>query len=189
MVISKCFTLTVSSAGSDGLDEVASLPASLGRERSHESGSAPTACSRAPGSMDVFAVGAAGALLHATWHAAGFSEFESPGGIDLPGTREAPIAGQVSACSCGDRRVGVFARSSRLPVEEGTTRLDVFVRGLHGDLLHSFWGGQGWKVFESLGMPRSIGTGAPIPFTRGSLACAWEKFRHDVLARGAGGKL
>src|SRR6266480_4845949 len=82
-----------------------------------------------------------------------------------------PISGQVSACNCGDRRMGVFAR------------------GPGGDLLHSWWDGQGWNVFESLGMPRSPSTGAWIPFTGISLACAWEKFRLDVFARAADGKL
>ena len=193
--------------------------------------SAPSACSRVPGRMDVFAIGAAGALLHATWDAAGFSEFESLGGIDLPNTSPGPISGQVSACNCGDRRMGVFARGPAgdlllkwwngsawspfaslgspqepdcvypavrraAPISSapagcggGTTRLDVFARGPRGDLLHSWWDGQGWNVFESLGMPRSPSTGAWIPFTGISLACAWEKFRLDVFARAADGKL
>ncbi len=193
--------------------------------------SAPAACSRAPGRMDVFAVGAAGALLHATWDGSGFSEFESLGGIDLPGVGPTPLAGQVSACNCGDRRMGVFARgpagdlllkwwngsgwspfsslgspqerdtvypavqraapiaSAPVACGGGTTRLDVFVRGPRGDLLHSRWDGKEWKVFESLGGPRSPATGARILFTGASLACAWEKFRLDVFARGADGKL
>ena len=193
--------------------------------------SAPTACSRSPGRMDVFAVGAAGALLHSTWDGEGFSEFESLGGIDLPGTTPAPLSGPVSACNCGDRRMGVFARGpagelllkwwngsgwspfaslgspqepdglypavrravplSSAPVAcgGGTTRLDVFARGPRGDLLHSFWDGKEWNTFTSLGMPRSPATGARIPFTGISLACAWEKYRLHVLARAADGKL
>jgi hypothetical protein len=192
--------------------------------------SAPSVCSRVSGQMDVFAIGAAGALLHATWDPAGFSELESLGGIDLPNTSSGPISGHVSACSCGDRRMGVFARgpagdlllkwwngsawsafaSLGSPQEPdclypavrraasissapaacggGATRLDVFARGPRGDLLHSWWDGQEWHVFESLGMPRSP-TGAWIPFTGISLACAWEKFRLNVFARAADGKL
>jgi hypothetical protein len=193
--------------------------------------SGPSACSRAPGRMDVFAVGAAGALLHATWDGTGFSEFESLGGIDLPGMREMPIAGPVSASSCGDRRMGIFARGPagdlllkwwngsewspfsslgspqerepaypavqfQVPIGSapvgcggGTTRLDVFVRGPHGDLLHSVWDGKDWKVFASIGAPRAPASGARIPFTGASMACAWERFRLNVLARGADGKL
>jgi hypothetical protein len=193
--------------------------------------SAPAACSRGPGRMDVFAVGAAGALLHATWDAAGFSEFESLGGIDVVGAMPAPIAGSVSACNCGDRRMGVFARGPAgdlllkwwngsdwspfaslgspqecdevypaarraVPISSapagcggGTTRLDVFARGPRGDLLHRRWDGKEWNFFESLGMPRSRTTGARIPFTGMSLACAWEKYRLDVFARAADGKL
>src|SRR5205085_6042916 len=66
--------------------------------------SAPVACSREPGKMDVFAVGAAGALLHATRDAAGFTEFESLGGIEPQAERaESPISGPISACNCGPR--------------------------------------------------------------------------------------
>lgn len=193
--------------------------------------SAPSACSRVPGRMDVFAIGAAGALLHATWDPAGFSEFESLGGIDLSNTSPGPISGQVSACNCGGRRMGVFARGPAgdlllkwwngsawspfaslgspqeadcvypavrraAPISSapaacggGTTRLDVFARGPRGDLLHTWWDGQEWNLFESLGMPRSPSTGALIPFTGISLACAWQKFRLDVFARAADGKL
>jgi hypothetical protein len=37
-------------------------------------------------------------------------------------------------------------------------------------------------------MPRS-GTGEPIPFTGFSLACAWGRWRLDVFANAADGKL
>jgi hypothetical protein len=193
--------------------------------------SAPSACSRAPGRMDVFVIGAAGALLHATWDATGFGEFESLGGVELPNTKPGPVSGQISACNCGDSRIGIFARGpagdlllkwwngsgwspftslgspqepdclypavrraapiSSAPVAcgGGTSRLDVFTRGPRGDLLHSSWDGQQWTLFASMGMPRSPSTGAWIPFTGISLACAREKFRLDVFARAADGKL
>ncbi len=191
----------------------------------------PAACSRAPGRMDVFAIGSAGALLHATWDKGGFTEFESLGGIDSAAGNASPIAGPISACNCGERRMGVFARGPNgdlrlkwwsgsewspfeslgspqesdqtypaarraVPISSGpaacgggTTRLDVFTRGPRGDLLHSVWDGKDWNLFASMGMPRSPTTGARIPFTGASLACAWEKFRLSVIARAADGKL
>src|SRR5260370_41149837 len=67
--------------------------------------SAPAACSRAPGWMDVFAVGAAGALLHTTWQGNDFAEFESLGGVAREGRAEEPLAGPISATSCGGQAV------------------------------------------------------------------------------------
>ncbi len=195
--------------------------------------SAPTACSRAPGHMDVFAVGAAGGLLHCTWDGAAFSEFESLGGAIPPGAAEgtAPIAGSISACSCGGKAMGVFARGAfgdlllkwwndakwtpfaslgtpedrdpsypvvgrAVPLAGppaacggGSTRLDVFARGPGGDLLHRWWDGKSWSVFESMGMPRSASSSLRIPFTGPSLACVWGKYRLDVFARAADGRL
>src|SRR5260370_22038545 len=77
--------------------------------------SAPAACSRAPGWMDVFAVGAAGALLHTTWHGNDFAEFESLGGVAREGRAEEPLAGPISATSCGGqaRRVSAAGRPGR----------------------------------------------------------------------------
>jgi hypothetical protein len=70
----------------------------------------------------------------------------------------------------------------------GRTRLDVFARGPDGDLLRRVWNGTTWTRAESLGMPRSA-AGAAIPFTGPSLACAWGRWRLDVFAQAADGKL
>ena len=191
---------------------------------------APAACSRVPGQMDVFAVGPAGELLHSVWDRSGFSEVETLGGLPNARGSDLPICGGISAASCGDTAMAVFARGSTgellvkwwnggawapfakvhsldeldpashfidvpLPLTSapvacggGTTRLDVFARGPGGDLLHRAWNGAAWTRAESLGMPRSA-TGEPIPFTGFSLACAWGRWRLDVFASAADGKL
>ncbi len=195
--------------------------------------SAPTACSRAPGRMDVFAVGAAGALLHSTWEGQGFGEFESLGGVPAGGGSDAtaPIAGPISAFSCGPKAMGVVARGSGgdlllkwwngaswtafvslgAPQERdsvypavlravplsgspaaaggGSTRLDVVARGPGGDLLHKWWDGKIWSAFQSLGLPHPGSPPAPAPFSGASLACVWGRYRLDVFARAADGKL
>jgi hypothetical protein len=195
--------------------------------------SAPTACSRASGQMDVFVVGASGGLLHSCWSAAGFTEFESLGGVASPraGDPESPLAGPVSACNCGNRRMGIFGRGASghlllkwwsgaswspfaslgAPEERdptypavlrpvplsgppaacggGSTRLDVFARGPAGDLLHRVWDGKGWSAFESLGWAHGPAGGAPVSFTGSSLACVWDRYRLDVFARAADGRL
>src|SRR5438445_165695 len=96
---------------------------------------APTACSRAPGRMNVFAVGAAGALLHTEWSDAGFEGFESLGGAPSAGAT-APVHGPISACACG-------------------SRMGVFARGAAGDLLLQWWDGARWSGFASLGAPET----------------------------------
>ena len=57
-----------------------------------------------------------------------------------------------------------------------------------GDLLRRVWNGTAWTRAESLGMPRSA-SGEPIPLTGFSLACAWGRWRLDVFATAADGKL
>jgi hypothetical protein len=71
----------------------------------------------------------------------------------------------------------------------GSARADVFVRGPLGDLLHSFWDGNLWSALQSIGRPQAAEGGQPIPFTGGPIACAWGKFRLDVFATGADGRL
>ena len=193
--------------------------------------SAPAACCREPGRMDVFAVGSAGALLHATRDDTGFSEFESLGGIEGGGGRSEPIPGAIAAGNCGSRgarrvrprsrwdfllkwwngsrwsgsspsgrprrRIRPIRRSQRavplasapIACGRGATRLDVFARGPRGDLLHKWWDGKTWSGFESLGMPVSAHSGARIPFTGGSMTCAWSRDQLDVFARGADGNV
>jgi len=191
---------------------------------------APTACSREPGQMDVFAVGPAGELLHTSWSGSAFSELESLGGLAAPRGADLPICGAISAAACGSSAMAVFARGTagellvkwwnagvwapfvpvRSPEETdpalrfvevplpltsapvacggGRTRLDVFARGPAGDLLRRIWNGTAWTRAESLGMPRST-AGKPIPLTGFSLACAWGRWRLDVFATAADGKL
>jgi len=191
---------------------------------------APAACSRAPGQMDVFAVGPSGELLHCVWDRSGFSEVEALGGLPSGSEADLPICGGISAAACGDAAMAVFARGPAgellvkwwkagawapfakvhsldeldpashfvdvpLPLTSapvacggGTTRLDVFARGPGGDLLGRTWNGASWTRAQSLGMPRSA-AGEPIPFTGFSLACAWGRWRLDVFASAADGKL
>jgi len=134
---------------------------------------APSACSRAPGRMDVFAVGAAGALLHTTWDGEAFGEFESLGGLGPRG--EAPIAGPISACNCG-------------------SAMAVFTRGAPGDLLLKWWNGSSWSAFESLGAPREPDSlypavGVLVPLSSAPVACGGGSTRLDVFARGPRGDL
>src|SRR5207302_1156077 len=116
------------------------------------------ACSTGPEEIQLLARGAEGELLHGTlrgneWDGSAWSPFASLGSPQEPDCvypavrRAAPISSAPAGCG------------------GGTTRLDVFARGPRGDLLHSWWDGQEWNVFESLGMPRSPSTGAWIPFT------------------------
>jgi hypothetical protein len=132
----------------------------------------PSASSREPGTLDVYAVGAAGDLLHSSWDESGFGEFVSLG---HPAS-EMPFASPVSACSCGPRRVALFAR------------------GLAGDLLLKWWDGDNWSPFRSLGAPEEDdvfypGNPRPSPLSGAPVACAGGTRRIDVFARGAGGDL
>src|SRR5258708_24087419 len=70
---------------------------------------APAACSCAPGWMDVFAVGAAGALLHSTWHENEFTEFVSLRGVAREGRADEPLARPLSATRCGPPSIPVPA--------------------------------------------------------------------------------
>jgi hypothetical protein len=70
----------------------------------------------------------------------------------------------------------------------GSTRADVFVRGPRGDLLHSFWNGDLWSTLQSIGRPGAE-DGELIPFMAGPIACSWGRFRLDVFAVAADGKL
>jgi hypothetical protein len=193
--------------------------------------SAPTACSRNPGEMDVFALESSGRLLHSAWGSAGFTEFEPLGSVVLADGRSEPVRGPISACNCGVRSMAIAARgasgdllvkwwdsakwspfaslgfatapdpiypavdfpaplaSAPVACGGGLTRLDVFARGQHGDLLHKFWDGKNWSFFASLGRPRPGPDGVPIALTGVSLACVWGKFQLDVFACASDGKL
>jgi hypothetical protein len=137
---------------------------------------APSACSRARGQMDVFAVGASGALLHTTWNGSEFSELQSLRGIPWRGGRELPISGAISAAACGSRSMGVFARGS------------------HGELLVKWWDGVSWSPFASVTAPDETDPineliEIPMPLASAPAACGGGAGRLDVFARSPGGDL
>ncbi len=69
-------------------------------------------------------------------------------------------------------------------------RLDVFVRGPGGDLLHKGWNGEGWSGFESLWMPLTRDAEPQrLPFLGPVTACTWGENRLDVFARALDGHL
>ena len=139
--------------------------------------SAPSACSRAPGSMDVFAVGAAGMLLHSTWDGTEFSELEPVGGIPPPGGgADAAVPPPISACACGPRAIAVA------------------VRGAAGDLVVKWWNAGSWGPFASVGIPSEPDPIYPIvpitmPLTSAPAVCGGGSARLDAFARGARGDL
>jgi hypothetical protein len=139
--------------------------------------SAPSACSRAPGRMDVFAVGSSGGLVHSAWDGAGFAEFESLGGVVLmEGRAEEPVRGPISACSCGASAMAIAAR------------------GAAGDLLVKWWNGAKWTPFASLGFatePDSVypAVNFSCPIASAPVACGGGSTRLDVFARGPEGDL
>ncbi len=138
--------------------------------------SPPSVCSRAPGSMDVFAVGAAGALLHSQWNGKEFGEFESLGGIATAGRGDDPIPNGVAATSCGARAIAVVTR------------------GAAGDLLVKWWSGASWTAFASVGLPEEPDPTYPavpcqVPLSGLPVASGGGSTRLDVFARGQRGDL
>jgi hypothetical protein len=135
------------------------------------------ACNCGDRRLAVLTRGLAGDLLVKWWDGAGWTAFESIGtpqedDLYYPGNpRAIPLSGPPVACG------------------GGSARLDAFARGAGGDLMHRSWDGAGWGEFSSLGMPLSPEPPGAVPFTAGSLACAWGKYRLDVFAAAADGKL
>jgi len=126
--------------------------------------------------MDVFAVGSAGALLHATWDERGFGEFESLGGIESGQGRSEPVTGAIAACACGPRAMAVLTR------------------GPGGDVLLKWWNGTRWSGFESLGAPQEPDATYPavqraVRLASAPIACGRPAPRLDVFARGPRGDL
>ncbi|MBN1630072.1 MAG: S-layer homology domain-containing protein [Thermoleophilia bacterium] len=87
--------------------------------------SAPAACSRGHGLIDVFAGGANGTVLHRAWNGS-WSEWEDLGGDMKPGSDPAAVSW-------------------------GGDRLDVFIRGNDDALWHTWRDSSGWSPWESLG--------------------------------------
>jgi hypothetical protein len=134
------------------------------------------ACTCGPTALAVFVRGLRGDLLLKWWDGAKWSDFASLGMPELPDPAypavsvPAPLTGAPAACSWGEHR------------------LDVFVRGERGDLLHKSWDGRQWSAFESLGMPIDD-DGDAVPFTGAVTACSSGIGALDVLARAADGRL
>ena len=138
--------------------------------------SAPVACSRSPGSMDVFALGASGDLLHTPWDGNEFAEFESLGPAVTEGTAAAPVPAPICVTACGSRSIALNARGAR------------------GDLLVKWWDGANWSPFTSLGLasePDQIYPAAqvPAPLSGPPVCAGGGSARLDVFARGQRGDL
>jgi hypothetical protein len=97
--------------------------------------SAPAACSRTDGLIDVFARGADGALMHGVWGVSGWSGWEDLGGF-------------------------LKAGSDPVAVSWGPDRLDVFVRGEDDALWHKWGDGSWWSEWSNLGGTLSSGPAA-----------------------------
>jgi Repeat of unknown function (DUF346) len=137
---------------------------------------APVACSRTPGTMDVFAVGAGGALLHSAWDGKDFAEFESLGSVANDSGIEYPVLPPISATACGARSIAVAARGAR------------------GDLLVKWWDGAKWAPFASLGLPGEPDSvypaiDVPVPLSSAPVCAGGGTTRLDVFARGPRGDL
>jgi hypothetical protein len=124
----------------------------------------------------VFARASTGELLIKWWNGKSWTDFISLGSYEVPDPDypvvhlTTPLTGPPAACSWGPRR------------------LDVFVRGAAGQLLHRRWEGKEWSHFQSLGMPLSTDH-VPLPFTGTIAACSWGAGRLDVIARALDGRL
>ena len=88
--------------------------------------SAPAACCRGYGLIDVFARGAGGTVVHMAYGEAGWSQWQDLGGSVKPGSHPAAVSW-------------------------GRNRVDVFTRGDDDALWHAWWDGSSWSAWESLG--------------------------------------
>ena len=136
--------------------------------------SGPVACSSLPGTMDVFALGASGNLLHSPWDGKEFAEFESLGAAVTDGG--APVVPPISVTACGVRSMAVATRGPR------------------GDLLVKWWDGTKWSPFASLGLgaePDQLypAVKVPVPLSGPPVCAGGGSTRLDVFARGQRGDL
>ena len=104
--------------------------------------SAPAACSMASGLIDVFARGATGSVVHASWDGANWSGWEDLGGSAKAGSDPAAVSW-------------------------GPGRIDVFIRGTDDALWHKWWDGDAWSDWESLGGILTAGPAAAYRATGG----------------------
>ena len=147
-----------------------------GAQRSMPLSGRLTACCCGADRMAVFARGSRGDLMLKWWDGARWSEFASLGwpeeqAEDYPAvTVAAPLTGPPSSCSWGRER------------------LDVFVRGARGEVLHKWWDGRTWSAFVSLGMPVDAERRL-LPSTGALAACSWGPGRLDVFTRAVDGNV
>ena len=133
------------------------------------------ACRCGEAGTAIFLRGFQGDLLMKWGDAAGWSDYASLGAPEIadpgyPAMRvPASLSGPPAVCSWG------------------AGRIDVFVRGPHGDILHKIWNGADWGEFESLGMP--VVDEEAIPFTGAVTACTRLVGALDVVARAVDGRL
>lgn len=136
------------------------------------------ACACGAAGMGVFALGPLGDLLLTWWDGMQWSGFTSLGAPEVSNDLypalavTVPLAGPPAACSWG------------------SNRLDAFVRGQGGDLLHKWWDGEVWSDYESLWMPLTADAEPQrLPFLGPVTACTWGESRLDVFARALDGHL
>jgi hypothetical protein len=135
-------------------------------------------CGCGPTRMGVFVRRSRGDLLLDWWDGTRWSGFTSLGMAEVedalyPAVNvAAPLTGPPAACSWGPGR------------------MDVFIRGPGGEMLHKCWNSKDWSRYESLGMPIRRGDRLRgIPFTGAVAACAWGANRLDVFGRALDGNL
>lgn len=110
--------------------------------------SAPAAASSTKGRLDVFSKRSMnGDLWHKSWNGTQWSEWESLGG---------PVSSAPTA------------------IARGSTRLDVFAKGMHNEAAHRSWDGSNWSSWANLGGPISSSPAA----------ASWGPGRIDVFAKG-----
>jgi hypothetical protein len=148
--------------------EVVGVPEPGGHEDALPMGlaSAPAACSRERGRLDVFAVDGDSNLLHAFWDVTGFSDCAALG----------TAFGAISAFNAGARRMGVVARAKS------------------GYLHVKWWDGTIWAPFTPLHSPEQVDPLDPAlastsPLSSPPAACGGGRARADVFARGPRGDL
>jgi hypothetical protein len=136
------------------------------------------ACASGQRRLSVFAQGSRGDLMMKSWDGTGWSDFVSLGWPEIPDdiypaiNMAAPLTGTPAACSWGPDRI------------------DVFARGLSGEVLHKAWDGRNWTPFVSLGMPVTADAGRePLASTGAITACTWGPNRLDVFTRAVDGNL
>lgn len=141
--------------------------------------SPPAVCRSAPDRLEVFALGPGGELLHVVRTGDDWGPFDPLGApAQSVSGRGSLLSGAeaIAACSCGASRVAVFRR------------------GPHGDLLLKWWDGSAWSEYVSLGSPQVPDASYPAvtvsaPLTGPPAACSWGATRLDVFARGPDGDL